>query len=122
MSGNNAPSDWHPLSSAALGACPLCSLLPCSPCSLIVCLACWFRALLCAPSCNVTTDGLNAIMKLASGDMRRSLNVLQACHMAYDEINEVNVYSCTGNPLPSDLKLMLNMLNNMPIKQAYEGQ
>lgn len=60
-------------------------------------------------------------MKLANGDMRRSLNVLQACHMAYDQVNETNVYSCTGNPLPSDLKLMLNMLNNMPIKQAYEG-
>ena len=73
-------------------------------------------------SCNITPDGLTAIMKLAGGDMRKSLNVMQACHMAYSEINENNVYACTGNPLPSDLKLMLNMLNNQPIKQAFEGQ
>jgi hypothetical protein len=51
----------------------------------------------------------------------QSLNVMQACHMAYDEINENNVYACTGNPLPSDMKLMLNILNNDPMKQAFEG-
>jgi DNA polymerase III delta prime subunit len=61
-------------------------------------------------------------MKLANGDMRRSLNVLQACHMAYDAVTEASVYACTGNPLPSDLKLMLNMLNNQPMQQAFDGQ
>jgi len=68
----------------------------------------------------VTPEGLSAIMRLAGGDMRRSLNVLQACHMAYDEINEAAVYACTGNPLPSDLRLMLNWLNNAPLQSAYE--
>ena len=53
--------------------------------------------------------------------MRKSLNVLQACHMAYSEINELAVYSSTGNPLPSDLKLMLSMLNNQPFQVAFEG-
>lgn len=71
---------------------------------------------------NITQEGLRAIMKLAGGDMRKSLNVMQACHMAYDEINENNVYACTGNPLPSDMKLMLNILNNDPMKQAFDGQ
>lgn len=69
---------------------------------------------------NITPDGLRALMKLANGDMRRSLNVMQACHMAYDVINETNVYACTGNPLPKDIKLMLNTLNNQPMKKAYE--
>ena len=71
---------------------------------------------------NITPDGLHAIMKLAGGDMRKSLNVMQACHLAYDVINENNVYACTGNPLPSDMKLMLNVLNNEPIKKAFESQ
>jgi hypothetical protein len=52
----------------------------------------------------------------------QSLNVMQACHMAYDETNENTVYACTGNPLPSDLRLMLNTLNNDPMQKAMEGQ
>jgi DNA polymerase III delta prime subunit len=72
-------------------------------------------------SVNVTPAGLRAIMKLAGGDMRRSLNVLQACHVAYDEVSEANVYACTGNPLPDDMKRMLNILNNEPMKQAFDG-
>jgi replication factor C subunit 3/5 len=70
----------------------------------------------------ISQDGLHAIMKLANGDMRRSLNVMQACHMAYGEITEANVYACTGNPLPSDMKVMLNILNNEPMKKAFESQ
>lgn len=49
-----------------------------------------------AESCNITEDGLQAIVKLAHGDMRKCLNVLQSCHAAYDIINEENVYACTG--------------------------
>jgi replication factor C subunit 3/5 len=40
--------------------------------------------------------------------------------MAYDEINEAAVYASTGNPLPSDLKLMLNLLNNAPMQAAFD--
>lgn len=56
--------------------------------------------------------GRRAIMRLANGDMRKVLNVLQSCHMAYGSVTEANVYLCTGNPLPSDINAILHTLMN----------
>lgn len=70
---------------------------------------------------NITPDGLEAIMRLAAGDMRKSLNVLQACHLAYPKVDEEAVYACTGNPLPADMKSVLNILHNEPLKKAFDA-
>lgn len=52
-------------------------------------------------------------MKLSRGDMRRALNVLQACHAAYDIVDEAAVYTCTGNPQPADIqKVVQSMLSD----------
>ena len=51
----------------------------------------------------VTEDGEKAMMSLSGGDMRRVLNILQSCSMAFDEVNEDNVYTCVGHPLKSGL-------------------
>ena len=40
--------------------------------------------------------GMEALVTLANGDMRRALNVLQSTNMAFDEVTEDNVYICTG--------------------------
>lgn len=53
---------------------------------------------------NLSEDGRRALMKLSRGDMRRALNVLQACHAAYDLTDETAIYNCTGNPHPSDIQ------------------
>ncbi|KAF9454306.1 P-loop containing nucleoside triphosphate hydrolase protein [Macrolepiota fuliginosa MF-IS2] len=58
----------------------------------------------------LTTDGKGALLKLSKGDMRRALNVLQACHAAYDIIGETEVYTCTGNPHPSDIETIVNSM------------
>jgi DNA polymerase III delta prime subunit len=42
--------------------------------------------------------------------MRRALNVLQACHAAYDRIGETEVYTCTGSPHPSDIEAIVNSM------------
>lgn len=55
-------------------------------------------------------DGKQALLKLSKGDMRRALNVLQACHAAYDTIGETDVYNCTGNPHPSDIETIVNSM------------
>ena len=52
---------------------------------------------------NVTEDGEKALMSLSGGDMRRVLNILQSCSMAFDVVNEDNVYTCVGHPLKSDI-------------------
>lgn len=52
--------------------------------------------------------------------MRRALNVLQACHAAYDRIDEVAVYNCTGNPLPADVENIVESMMNAEFTTAYK--
>ncbi|CEH11843.1 p-loop containing nucleoside triphosphate hydrolase protein [Ceraceosorus bombacis] len=70
--------------------------------------------------CNVTQDGKEALLKLSKGDMRRALNILQACHAAYeDKIDETAVYACTGNPHPSDIELIVGSMMNDEFSTSY---
>merc|ERR1719220_3360382 len=63
-------------------------------------------------SVDVTDDGKEALMRLSQGDMRRVLNILQSCHMAFEEVTEDNVYTCTGHPLRSDITNIVNWALN----------
>lgn len=72
-------------------------------------------------SVKATPDGIQAILRLSGGDMRKCLNILQSTHMAYPEVNEESVYLCTGNPLPSDIQAMLNSMLNEPFADAHAG-
>ncbi|RDB23513.1 Replication factor C subunit 3 [Hypsizygus marmoreus] len=63
-----------------------------------------------AEKVNLTEDGKKALLKLSKGDMRRALNVLQACHAAYDITGETEIYNCTGNPHPSDIETIVNSM------------
>jgi len=65
-----------------------------------------------AENVSVTPDGLNAVLRLGKGDMRRILNVLQATAVAYPEVNEASVYLCTGNVLPQDADAVTKALVN----------
>eukprot|EP01083_Nonionella_stella_P046865 125491_1 len=69
---------------------------------------------------NLTDDGLKAIVKLSGGDMRKCLNVLQACHVGYSVTNEINAHLCTATPLSSDTKKILDSLLNEPFQAAYQ--
>ncbi|CCF48278.1 hypothetical protein NDA11_002094 [Ustilago hordei] len=69
--------------------------------------------------CKITQDGKEALLKLSRGDMRRALNVLQACHAASDHIDETAVYNCTGNPHPSDIEAMLKSMMQEEFTTAY---
>ena len=66
-----------------------------------------------------TESGINAILRLSHGDMRRVLNILQSTSMAHEVVDENNVYTCTGNPKPSDIKAILDALLNMSFAAAY---
>ena len=41
---------------------------------------------------NIDDDGMDLLLKMAEGDMRRSLNILQAAHMGFNEVNQDIVY------------------------------
>ncbi|XP_064092974.1 replication factor C subunit 5-like isoform X1 [Macrobrachium nipponense] len=69
----------------------------------------------------VTEDGKKALLALSGGDMRRVLNILQSTSMAYDEVNEDNVYTCVGHPLRSDITNMINWMLNERFDTAYKN-
>ena len=72
-------------------------------------------------SVKLTTDGEKALVNLSNGDMRKVLNILQSCSMAFDEVNEDNVYTCVGHPLKSDIANMVNWMLNESYNSAYEN-
>jgi replication factor C subunit 3/5 len=77
---------------------------------------------------NITMDATDSLVTLSKGDMRRALNVLQACHasstplkapgapaqdpntIVRDEITQTTIYDCIAAPHPSDIKYILETL------------
>ena len=49
------------------------------------------------------------------------INILQSCSMAFDEVNEDNVYTCVGHPLKSDITNMVNWMLNESFSLAYNN-
>eukprot|EP00750_Incisomonas_marina_P012071 INCI1654.1.p1 GENE.INCI1654.1~~INCI1654.1.p1 ORF type:complete len:364 (+),score=60.32 INCI1654.1:104-1093(+) len=70
--------------------------------------------------CEITPDGLEALLKLSEGDMRRILNIMQACTMAAPKVDEDSVYNTTGKPHPKDIGTILQSLLNDSYKQAFD--
>ncbi|XP_061759134.1 replication factor C subunit 5 [Nerophis ophidion] len=70
-------------------------------------------------SIDITPDGMKAVVTLSSGDMRRSLNILQSTSMAYSKVTEETVYTCTGHPLRSDIANILDWSLNKDFNTAY---
>ncbi|XP_077456948.1 replication factor C subunit 5 [Stigmatopora argus] len=69
---------------------------------------------------DITPDGMKAIVTLSSGDMRRSLNILQTTSMAHSQVTEDTVYTCTGHPLRSDIANILDWSLNKDFTTAYK--
>jgi hypothetical protein len=63
-----------------------------------------------AESVNITPAGKEALLKLSQGDMRRAVNVLQACASAYDTIDEEEVYMCVGMIMPVDTERIVQSM------------
>ena len=73
-------------------------------------------------SVKLTEDGRQALLKLSKGDMRRALNVLQACHAAYDLVGETEVYHCTGTPQPADIAAIVNSMFADEFTTSYKSE
>ncbi|KAF9354063.1 hypothetical protein BGX34_011238 [Mortierella sp. NVP85] len=66
-----------------------------------------------------TSEGRKALLQLSKGDMRRALNILQACHAGYEIVDEDAVYNCTGNPHPTDIETIVNSMLTEDFNTAY---
>ncbi|KAN0062609.1 Subunit of heteropentameric Replication factor C (RF-C) [Thecaphora frezii] len=74
-----------------------------------------------AEGCNLTPSGQEALLRLSKGDMRRALNVLQACHAAHERIDQEAVYNCTGNPQPQDVEFVLQSMMRDEFTTAFHN-
>ncbi|TFK91451.1 P-loop containing nucleoside triphosphate hydrolase protein [Polyporus arcularius HHB13444] len=72
-----------------------------------------------AEGVKLTAEGKQALLKLSKGDMRRALNVLQACHAAYELTGEAEIYNCTGNPQPADIETIVNSMLQDDFTTSY---
>ncbi|KAJ2451894.1 Subunit of heteropentameric Replication factor C (RF-C) [Coemansia sp. RSA 2336] len=70
---------------------------------------------------NITEEAKDALIKLSGGDMRRVLNVLQACNAAYPRIDTDDVYACTGQPSPDDIKRIIDWMLNDEFQVALSN-
>ncbi|QQG39399.1 MAG: replication factor C small subunit [Candidatus Aenigmatarchaeota archaeon] len=55
----------------------------------------------------ISTEGLDAIMHITEGDMRRSINLLQACAVHGKEVTDESVYAVAAQARPEDVKEMV---------------
>jgi replication factor C subunit 3/5 len=66
--------------------------------------------------------GLDSLVVLGEGDMRRTLNLLQSTAMSSNGVlSESSVYSTAGKPLPSEIKLCAEWLLNDPVAVAFQS-
>jgi replication factor C subunit 3/5 len=73
-----------------------------------------------AEGVDLTDDGLDAVLKIGSGDMRRSINILQSVHMAAGHIDSRAVHLCTGTPEQAQVEGLLSSLLCKPFKQCVD--
>ncbi|KNE64522.1 hypothetical protein AMAG_09539 [Allomyces macrogynus ATCC 38327] len=63
-------------------------------------------------------DGMQALLRLSQGDMRRALNVAQSTFAAFGTVDEAAVYATTGTPLPRDVERCTDWLMNEDMTTA----
>lgn len=71
-------------------------------------------------NCEHTDGGMDAILRLSGGDMRRVLNLLQSTAMSHKVVDETSVYLTSGAPLPQDMEAILELLMNQSFQPAFE--
>ncbi|KAI1615205.1 replication factor C subunit 3/5 [Exophiala viscosa] len=81
---------------------------------------------------NIAPEAVDSLVKLSKGDMRRALNVLQACHagsrplpmrgqppikesdIKYELITNDTIYNCIAAPHPDDIRMIMTTLLSEP--------
>eukprot|EP00045_Choanoeca_perplexa_P008949 m.84492 g.84492 ORF g.84492 m.84492 type:complete len:292 (+) comp14688_c0_seq3:102-977(+) len=72
-----------------------------------------------AEGLTLTDDGMSALTRLADGDMRKALNILQSTSMAFDTLDARSVYTCTATPQPEDIQSIMSWMLEKSIAESY---
>jgi replication factor C subunit 3/5 len=62
---------------------------------------------------DIAAEAFESLLRLSQGDMRKALNILQACYAGVDEGSQISqdmVYDCVGSPHPSDIKTIMSTM------------
>lgn len=65
-------------------------------------------------------DGIEAIIYVSEGDLRRAINILQASSALEEEISEDVVYQVSATASPGEVKEMINLALNNDFEEARE--
>ena len=68
----------------------------------------------------LTYDGMNAIIEVAEGDMRRAINMTQSAASLAGKIDEKSVFQVVGKAKPEDVKDVLELTKNGDFEKARE--
>jgi replication factor C subunit 3/5 len=66
----------------------------------------------------LTSDGMDALLRISKGDMRRVLNILQSVALSYPVIDSTAVHTTTGVPLPKQIDLLFASLLTEPFRST----
>jgi len=69
---------------------------------------------------NLGTEGLNALIYVSNGDLRRAVNYLQACSTISGEITQNSVYKITGKINPNEIRKLIMESTNGNFMRAKE--
>ena len=72
-------------------------------------------------SITITSDAINTIIKLANGDMRKILNIIQSASMAYTEIDKTVINKCAGYPDDIVIRKAYSMMIKLPFYKSYSN-
>lgn len=65
-------------------------------------------------------DGIDILIKISKGDMRRAINNLQSLNMAYDIINYDNVIKCSGYPPIKIIEDIYNITQKNTLDKCHD--
>lgn len=68
----------------------------------------------------LTDEGIQAILYVSGGDMRRAINILQASSVTQTQVDADSVFSTTGKARPEDIHQMLQLALNGKFLDAQE--
>lgn len=71
------------------------------------------------PLVSASFDVLQTLVFFVPDSVLRDIFCFQSTAMAFDIVNEVNVYTCTGQPLRSDIANIVEWMLNEDFNTAY---
>lgn len=68
---------------------------------------------------DIDQKGIEAIIDISNGDLRKSLNILQSVSLTYPKITRDHIYVSSGLPLPEEVDQIYQDLKDKEFRESY---